>query len=63
MELLVSPPIDSADIIDHERHLEYLERCLQFLAPADREFILAYHCYDKAEKNRIEENDAPVVRY
>jgi DNA-directed RNA polymerase specialized sigma24 family protein len=58
LKLLVSTPIDSADIIDHERHLQYLERCLQFLAPADREFILAYHCYDKAEKIELKKTMA-----
>ena len=47
---LVSTRASSDEKVIRERHLEYLDRCLQFLAPADREFILAYHCHEKAER-------------
>jgi len=47
---LVATGVYSAEKVARERCLERLDRCLQLLAPADREFILAYHCHEKAEK-------------
>ena len=47
LKLLSADPVHAEDKMIHEQNLEYLERCLQFLPPGDREFILAYHCYDK----------------
>jgi DNA-directed RNA polymerase specialized sigma24 family protein len=49
---LVSTRVYSDERVMRERHLEYLDRCLQLLAPADRKFILAYHCHDQG--NRVE---------
>jgi DNA-directed RNA polymerase specialized sigma24 family protein len=50
---LVSTRVYSDEKVTRERHLECLDRCLQLLAPADREFILAYHGHEKAEKIEI----------
>jgi hypothetical protein len=47
---LVPTGVTSAEKVARERHLECLDHCLQLLAPTDREFILAYHYTEKAEK-------------
>jgi len=50
MNRLVAPSANSDETAASERRLECLEHCLQLLAPADREFILAYYSHEKAEK-------------